>query len=83
MIQTLAYLRETLSNYINEHEISQRIYEKINKVSFNDEDAFVDDLSEDEMRYLNDILPDELSYAKEEQDEKRYNELNNIYGRLL
>ncbi len=83
MIQPLAYLRETLSNYLNEHEICQRIYEKIMKASYKDEDAFVDDLSEDEMRYLNDILPDELNYAKEEQDEKRFNELNDIYGRLL
>lgn len=83
MIQALAYLRETLSNYINEHEISQRIYEKVCKEPYHDEDAFVNDLREDEIRYLNDILPDELRYAKEEQDEKRYHELNNIYGRLL
>ncbi|WP_458412733.1 sporulation protein [Schinkia sp. CFF1] len=82
MEQTLAYLRETLSNYLNEHEISQHIYEKISKKAYNREDAFIDDLNEKEVRYLSDILPDELRYAKEEQDEKRYHELNNIYGRL-
>lgn len=82
MEQTLAFLRETLSNYLNEHELSQRIYEKINKVTYKDEDAFVNDLREDEMRYLHDILPEELRYAKDEQDDKRYSELNNIFSRL-
>lgn len=83
MEKALAYLRETLSNYLNEHEVSQKIYEKIEQNHYKNEDSFVDDLAEDEMAYLNDILPDELEYVQKEKDDKRYNELNAIYTRLI
>ncbi|MFD2444423.1 sigma-G-dependent sporulation-specific acid-soluble spore protein CsgA [Bacillus sp. CGMCC 1.16607] len=83
MDQTLGYLRETLSNYTEEHAICQRMYEKIKQNHYTSEGAFVRDLSATEIDFLNKILPDEIHYAKQEQDQKRAHELNEVYELLL
>ncbi|WP_102345818.1 sporulation protein [Bacillus sp. Marseille-P3661] len=83
MEKTLAYLREILSNHLSESETCHIIYEKISNKDYKDENAFIDDLDENEMMYLNNVLPDEIQYAQNEQDDQRTYELTNIYDRLI
>jgi thymidine kinase len=83
MEKTLAYLRESLSNFADENTIAKRIYAKIETNQYEDETSFVDDLEERETIYLNDILSKELEYAEQEQDTDRYRELSNVYERLI
>jgi hypothetical protein len=83
MDQTLGYLRETLSNYTEQYTIGQRIYEKVKQEKYQSEGAFVRDLSAEEIDFLNKILPDEIQYAKDEQDQKRAHELNEVFELLF
>jgi hypothetical protein len=83
MEQTLGYLREILSNYVEEQSLSQQIYKKLHSTSYHDEKEFVMSLAEDESNYLNKILPDEIKHSLQEQDYKRLEELNNVYELLL
>jgi hypothetical protein len=83
MDQTLGFLRETLSNYTEQYSLGQRIYEKVTKINYTSEGAFVKDLSAEEIDFLNKILPDEIQYAKDEQDEKRAHELNEVFELLF
>ncbi|CAG9609615.1 sigma-G-dependent sporulation-specific acid-soluble spore protein CsgA [Pseudoneobacillus rhizosphaerae] len=82
MDQTLGYLRETLSNYTDQYSIGQKIYEKVKQQQYTSEGKFVRDLSPEEIDFLNKILPDEIQYAKDEQDEKRAHELNEVFELL-
>jgi hypothetical protein len=82
MDQTLGYLRETLSNYTDQYSIGQRIYEKVKQQQYTSEGMFVRDLTAEEIDFLNKILPDEIQYAKDEQDEKRAHELNEVFELL-
>jgi hypothetical protein len=81
--RTLGYLRETLSNYTEQYTIGQGIYDKMRMNNYSSEGAFVKDLSEEEIDFLNKILPDEIQYAKAEQDEKRAYELNEVFELLF
>ena len=83
MEQTLAYLRESLSNYSDEQKVSKRIYEKLLQKPYESEGAFVRVLDEEEIEFLNKVLPDEINYAMEEQDFKRVQELNEVYELLF
>jgi predicted transcriptional regulator len=83
MDQTLGYLRETLSNYTEQYTIGQRIYEKVKQEKYQSEGAFVRDLSAEEIDFLNKILPDEIQYAKDELDQKRAHELNEVFELLF
>ncbi|WP_442595807.1 sigma-G-dependent sporulation-specific acid-soluble spore protein CsgA [Neobacillus sp. D3-1R] len=83
MDQTLGFLRETLSNYTEQYTIGQRIYEKVTKGKFSSEGEFVRNLSTEEIDFLNKILPDEIQYAKDERDQKRAHELNEVYELLF
>lgn len=83
MDQTLGYLRETLSNYSNEHSQGRHIYKKLTEGHFSSEESFVRQLKGKEIEFLNKILPDEIKYAKEELDEKRARELNEVYELLF
>jgi galactose mutarotase-like enzyme len=82
MEQTLGYLRETLSNYNEEHGIAKHIYKKLIENKYKNEEEFVKDLSEKEIDYLNHMLPDEIEYALDAQDYKRVYELNEVYELL-
>lgn len=82
MDQSLLFFRETLSNYLEKHEIAQDIYERLAAKNYSTEKEFVDMLSQKEIGYLSDILPDEIEYAKNEQDDMRYSELNEVYEQL-
>ncbi|WP_075981679.1 sigma-G-dependent sporulation-specific acid-soluble spore protein CsgA [Bacillus massilinigeriensis] len=83
MDHTLAYLREILSNYTDRNSLSQHIYKKIQKHSYQSEGEFVRDLSEEEVDFLNRILPEEINHAKEANDDKRAYQLNEVYELLL
>jgi hypothetical protein len=83
MDKTLGYLRETLSNYTDEHSHGRHIYRKLMEGHFPSEESFVRQLNSNEIDFLNKILPDEINYAKEEKDQKRAKELNEVYELLF
>lgn len=79
----LGYLRESLSNHLDNHQICQRIYHKLETKQYKDEDEFVRDLEDNEATILNLVLQYELDYARNEQDEKRVEQLNGVYELLI
>lgn len=83
MDQTLGYLKETLSNYTDDHSEGRQIYQKLIDGHFESEGAFVRKLSQKENDFLNKILPEEIKYAAQAQDQKRLYELNEVYELLL
>ncbi|MEH7086994.1 sigma-G-dependent sporulation-specific acid-soluble spore protein CsgA [Neobacillus drentensis] len=83
MDKTLGYLREILSNYTDDHSEGSHIYRKLSEGQYTSEGSFVRDLTQKEINFLNKILPKEINYAKEEQDEKRANELNEVFELLF
>ena len=83
MDTTLAYLREILSNYADEHEMSKQLYNKIENIGQDHELSFVRSLEQEEAHFLNEILPQEIQYALEEQDYTRMSELNHVYELLI
>lgn len=82
MDKTLGYLRESLSNHL-ENRIGQSIYKKFISNHYSGEGEFVKDLDENEISYLNGVLKREINYAKREQDHKRTYELNEVYELLF
>ncbi len=50
---------------------------------FASEVAFVKQLSEEELTYLNDVLENEINYAKEVQFDNRVKELTEVYEQLF
>lgn len=83
MNQPLAYVREVLSLYTDRSDTGKKIYAKIENGSYKTEESFVRDLSQKEIDFLNDILDEEIQYAKNEQDEKRAAQLNEVYELLF
>ncbi|WML47963.1 sigma-G-dependent sporulation-specific acid-soluble spore protein CsgA [Neobacillus sp. PS3-34] len=83
MDKTLGYLREILSNYTEEHSMGRHIFHKLEKNEYNSEGSFVRGLNFEEIEFLNEILPKEIQYAKDEQDEKRAYELNEVFELLF
>jgi hypothetical protein len=83
MDKTLGYLRETLANYNIDHSHGSQLYRKLSEGHFSSEGAFVRHLNQTEIDFLNKILPNEIKYAKEEQDEKRAHELNEVFELLF
>ena len=83
MDKTLGYLRETLSNYTDDHSEGKHIYRKLSEGHYTSEGSFVRDLNQKEINFLNKMLPKEINYAKEEQDEKRASELNEVFELLF
>ncbi|MCL6572004.1 MAG: sigma-G-dependent sporulation-specific acid-soluble spore protein CsgA [Bacillus sp. (in: Bacteria)] len=82
MDKTLGYLREIVSNYTDEHGAGAQVYKKLAKGAYTSEGSFVRELNQKEINFLNKILPQEINYAKQEQDEKRAFELNEVYELL-
>lgn len=79
---TLGYLRESLSNHL-ENEVCQRICKKMLGKRYVNEEEFIKDLDDNEMSFLNHVLEKEIKYAQNEQDQKRAKELNEVYELLL
>lgn len=83
MDKTLGYLREILANYTEEHSKGRQLYRKLAEGTYSSEESFVRHLNSGEIEFLNKILPNEIHYAKEEQDEKRVKQLNEVYELLI
>ena len=82
MDQTLGYLREILAGYTETYPLSQKIYQRIEEGKYHSEGSFVRDLTMEEIEFLNKILPEAIEYAKEELDNKRAYQLNEVYELL-
>ncbi|MEW5321789.1 sigma-G-dependent sporulation-specific acid-soluble spore protein CsgA [Geobacillus thermoleovorans] len=84
MEQTLAYLREVLSNYLDHHgDAPKRIYKKLISKPYRGEGEFVRDLTQEESAFLDRILPHEIRYAMDERDYERVYQLNEVYELLI
>ncbi|MFV8828093.1 sporulation protein [Alkalihalobacterium sp. APHAB7] len=81
--QSLAYLREALSNYIEDHPICQGVYDRLENNNYSTEEEFVGGLAEEEMKVLDIILKQEIKHAEEEQDEERTKQLNEVFEQLF
>ncbi|GAA0429878.1 MAG: sporulation protein [Bacillota bacterium] len=79
---TLDYLRESLSNYIN-NDTCRQIVRKLERGNYANELDFVKRISEEEMTYLNDVLENEIAYAKSVQYDRRVKELTEVYEQLF
>nr|WP_163971199.1 sporulation protein [Oceanobacillus halotolerans] len=82
MDNTLNYLRESLSNYM-EHDLCQEIVEKIENHDYESEEEFVTALDDKEMEYLDSMLERELRYAKNVENDIRVKELTEVYELLF
>lgn len=79
---TLLYLRESLANY-TENEFGKEIYDKIETENYHDEAAFIKDLNDKEMAYLESVLQREIDYAKSAQDTVRLRQLHEVSELIL
>ncbi|MBT2677968.1 sigma-G-dependent sporulation-specific acid-soluble spore protein CsgA [Bacillus sp. ISL-35] len=82
MEKTQAYLREIVSNYTETYPLSKKIYQRLENGRYPSEGDFVKDLTAEEIEFLNKILPEAIEYANNEQDEKRAQQLNEVYELL-
>ncbi|ESU33894.1 hypothetical protein G3A_03625 [Bacillus sp. 17376] len=82
MEKTQAYLREIISNYTETYPLSKKIYQRLEQGGYPSEGDFVRDLTAEEIEFLNKILPEAIEYAKNELDEKRAQQLNEVYELL-
>ncbi|WP_059170713.1 sigma-G-dependent sporulation-specific acid-soluble spore protein CsgA [Bacillus sp. FJAT-27445] len=82
MDQSLAYLREILSNYTENHTGGKKLYKLLEQNNSSTE-AFVESLEAGDIQFLNTILPEEIKYAQNEQDEERAGQLNSVYEQLI
>ena len=79
---SLQYLRESLSNYLEEDTMSQHIYRKLENGNYDSENEFVVNLDEEEIDYLDAMLGREINYAETALDDVRVKELNDIHELL-
>ena len=82
MEKTQAYLREILSDYTETYPLSKKINQRIEEGNYPSEGDFVRDLTAEEIEFLNKILPEAIDYAKNELDDKRAQQLNEVYELL-
>jgi len=80
--KTLGYLIESISNYGDENKTSRAILTKMINNQYASEEAFVRDLDEEEIEFLNKVLPEEINYAMDEKDFTRVHQLNEVYELL-
>ncbi|RSD26150.1 sigma-G-dependent sporulation-specific acid-soluble spore protein CsgA [Mesobacillus subterraneus] len=83
MEKTQAYLREIVSNYTETYPLSKKIYKRLEEGNYPSEGAFVKHLTMEEIEFLNKILPEAIEYAKNELDEERAHQLNEVYELLF
>lgn len=81
--QSLQYLSESLSNYVEEDDMCQRICTKLENGDYDEEIAFIEDLEEEEVVYLESVLNKEIAYAEGALDEVRVRKLEDIYQILF
>lgn len=81
--QSLRYLSESLSNYVEDDIMCQGIYSKLEKGNYEEEIDFVEELEEEEVAYLESVLQKEIAYATGAQDDTRIKKLEAIYQVLF
>jgi len=79
--KTLLYLREALANY--DDDMCREIYQKLKTTDYKSCQAFVKDLNDRQMAYLDNILAEEMAYAEHAADNKRTSQLRNVYELLF
>ena len=82
MDHTLDYLRESLSNWVDEEETANRIYNKLENHVYSSEKEFAEALDQDEIQFLSKIVREEIQYADQEKDSVRLSQLNEIFEQL-
>ncbi|WP_231689603.1 sigma-G-dependent sporulation-specific acid-soluble spore protein CsgA [Bacillus sp. FJAT-27245] len=82
MDQSLAYLREILSNYTEGHSEGKKLFDLL-KNEYQSVEQFAEDLDEGGVKFLNSILPEEIDYSLNEKDEERAGQLNKVYEQLI
>ncbi|HLR16143.1 MAG TPA: sporulation protein [Bacillota bacterium] len=83
MSHALKYLYESISNYVDEDPISASIYKKMEEQEYIHEEAFIEDLEEEEIAHLDTLLAKEMMYARRAEDDVREKELHAIYEVLF
>lgn len=83
MDKSIGYLRESLSNYLEDSDVCRSLFKRINTEKFDSEEDFVKTLTVKEIEVLNEVIKEEIDYANQEQDLKRANELNEVYELLF
>lgn len=83
MDQSLRYLREILSAYSENDSVGKKLYNRISKYDYSSEEKFVEQLSQHESHYLNQMLRDAIQYSKQERDDERARQLNEVYELLF
>lgn len=83
MEQSLLYVREIISAHTNNSQLGMSLYKKLTHNSYQTEEAFIRDLSEDESQFLNQVLKEAIDYSKQSQDYERANQLNDVYEILF
>ena len=83
MEQSLKYLREILSSYIEDDPVGQRIYKQLATTNYAKEVNFVEDLNQEEINYMNKMLQKAIHYSEQEQDTERAQQLTEVYELLF
>lgn len=81
MAESLLYLQESMENYMG-NPICERVYQKLTAKKYDSEEAFITELEDEEISYLNALVRQEMRYANNAQDQIRLNQLNQVYERL-
>lgn len=78
---SLLYLKESMDMY-RENPLCESIFRKLEAKDYATESAFLTELSDEEISYLNALVRRELRYANDAEDRTRFNQLNDIYELL-
>ncbi|MBB6452401.1 hypothetical protein HNQ94_000846 [Salirhabdus euzebyi] len=82
MDQSLAYLHEVLSNYIEDNDAIRDLDEKIMQGNYESEHVFTRDLDEEESRILREVITREMHHANQTGDHERGYQLYEVYELL-
>lgn len=83
MEQSLNYVREILSSHTENDAVGRRLYKRLSDHDFKSEQGFAWNLTQEESNYLNQILEEAIEYSRQEQDEERARQLNEVYEQLF
>lgn len=82
MDETLAYLKESLSNWADDNPAAHDLYQKLQGYMGESEAHFASDLSQEEVQFLSEIMNKEISYAEHANDDVRLAQLNEVNEQL-
>jgi len=82
MNKPLAYLQEILTSYGEDREMANSIILKMHEKRYENTVSFINELSDEQIQFLNHSLPDEMKHALESEDFPRLQQLNEVYELL-